>query len=68
MKENEEEKPKIFPLGDSALTIEFGNEISARLNNRVLKLADFFGNDDILYLREDLATGDLPKHSLGMNS
>ncbi len=42
MKENQEEKPKIFPLGDSELTIEFGNEISARVNNRVLKLANFF--------------------------
>ncbi len=42
MKENEEGKAKIFPLGDSALTIEFGNEISARLNNRVLNLANFF--------------------------
>ena len=37
-----EEKAKIFPLGDGALTIDFGNEISVRLNNRVLKLAGFF--------------------------
>lgn len=33
---------KIFPLGDSALTIEFGNQISRELNNSVQKLADFF--------------------------
>jgi inhibitor of KinA len=33
---------KIFPLGDDALTIEFGNEISLELNNQVLKLARFF--------------------------
>jgi len=33
---------KIFPLGDSALTVEFGNEISAALNNRALNLACFF--------------------------
>jgi len=33
---------KIFPLGDHALTIEFGNKISADLNNRVLNLARFF--------------------------
>ena len=33
---------KIFPLGDNALTIEFGNEISPELNNLVLKLAQFF--------------------------
>jgi len=33
---------KIFPLGDNALTVEFGNKISAELNNRVLSLAHFF--------------------------
>ncbi|CAN5587512.1 5-oxoprolinase subunit B [soil metagenome] len=33
---------KIFPLGDNALTISFGNEISPELNNRVLKLANYF--------------------------
>jgi inhibitor of KinA len=33
---------KIFSLGDSALTIDFGNEISVGLNNRVLKLAQIF--------------------------
>jgi inhibitor of KinA len=35
-------KHKIFPLGDSALTIEFGNQISRELNDSVLKAADFF--------------------------
>jgi inhibitor of KinA len=35
-------KNKIFPLGDAALTIEFGNEISLELNNRVIRLARFF--------------------------
>ncbi len=34
--------PKIFPLGDNALTIEFGNQISAETNDRVLMLARFF--------------------------
>ncbi len=33
---------KIFPLGDAALTIEFGSEISVELNNRVIQLARFF--------------------------
>lgn len=33
---------KIFALGDSALTVEFGNEISVETNNRVLRLAAFF--------------------------
>ena len=32
----------IFPLGDAGLTVEFGNEISAELNNRVINLAGFF--------------------------
>jgi len=32
---------KIFPLGESALTIDFGNEISLELNNKVLRLAGF---------------------------
>ncbi len=31
----------IFPLGESALNVNFGNEISLELNNKVLKLADF---------------------------
>lgn len=35
-------KHRIFPLGDSALTIEFGNLISVELNSQVLKLAQFF--------------------------
>ncbi len=35
-------KYKIFPLGDTALTIEFGSEISPELNNRVLQVAAFF--------------------------
>ena len=33
---------KIFPLGDASLTVEFGNEISAELNNRAINLAGFF--------------------------
>ncbi|MCY7375236.1 MAG: 5-oxoprolinase subunit PxpB [Pyrinomonadaceae bacterium] len=33
---------KIFTLGDNALTVEFGNEISAEMNNLVVRLADFF--------------------------
>lgn len=32
---------KIFPLGDSALTINFGNEVSIEVNELVLKLAQF---------------------------
>jgi inhibitor of KinA len=33
---------RIFPLGDSALTIEFGNVISVELNQRAIALSDNF--------------------------
>jgi inhibitor of KinA len=33
---------KIFPLGENALTIEFGNSISLELNRRVFNLAEYF--------------------------
>ena len=36
---------RIFPLGDSAATIEFGNEISVGLNNRSITLADHLIRD-----------------------
>ena len=35
----------IFPLGDSALTIDFGNVISPTINDRVRKLAAFFSRN-----------------------
>ncbi len=33
---------KIFPLGESALTIEFSNEISPEINDKVVNLAKYF--------------------------
>jgi inhibitor of KinA len=33
---------QIFPLGDNALTIEFGNEISLELNEKAVKLSQYF--------------------------
>jgi inhibitor of KinA len=33
---------KIFSLGDNALTIEFGNEISPALNEKAVKLSQYF--------------------------
>ncbi len=33
---------KIFPLGDNALTVEFGNVISFRLNNLAINLSSYF--------------------------
>ena len=39
---NKTMKHRIFPLGDNALTVEFGNEISVALNNRAVQTANFF--------------------------
>ncbi|HEX8197641.1 MAG TPA: 5-oxoprolinase subunit PxpB [Pyrinomonadaceae bacterium] len=36
------QKPKIFPLGDAAAIVDFGNQISAEINDRVLSLAKYF--------------------------
>lgn len=33
---------RIFPLGDSAVTIEFGNKISADINDKVIALSQYF--------------------------
>lgn len=33
---------RIFPLGDNALTVEFGNEISVALNDAAISLANYF--------------------------
>jgi inhibitor of KinA len=33
------ESPKIFPLGDNCVTIDFGNEISVELNTKAISLA-----------------------------
>jgi len=43
---------KIFPLGDRALTVEFGNKISAEINNRVLNLDDYFDKNPFPGLTE----------------
>jgi inhibitor of KinA len=37
-----DESIRIFPLGDSALTVEFGRRVSVDLNNRSIALADHF--------------------------
>jgi len=36
---------RIFPIGENALTVDFGSEISAELNDRVLSLAEFIGKN-----------------------
>ncbi len=38
------EVPKIFPLGDAALTIDFGNEISIKSNDKAIALCGYFEN------------------------
>lgn len=37
-----DESIRIFPLGDSALTVEFGRRVSVDLNKRAIALADHF--------------------------
>lgn len=37
-----DEYPRSFPLGDSALTVEFGNVINEQLNKRAIALAEYF--------------------------
>ena len=39
-----EKSIRIFPLGDSAITVEFGNTISPDLNRRAIALAEHFHN------------------------
>ena len=39
------ESYRIFPLGDSALTVEFGNVISPELNQKAIALADHIENN-----------------------
>ena len=37
--------PKIKPLSESAIVVEFGNEISEEINGRAIALADLLGHD-----------------------
>src|SRR5262249_2275858 len=39
--------------------IQYGNAFLQGLQAAALKPADFFGNDDVLYLMEDMATGEI---------
>lgn len=42
-----------------SVALQYGNAFSQGLQAAALKPADFFGNDDILYLMEDMATGEI---------
>jgi malate synthase len=42
-----------------SVAIQYANAFGQGLQAAALKPADFFGNDDVLYLMEDLATGEI---------
>jgi len=42
-----------------SVAMQYGNAFGQGLQAAALKPADFFGNDDILYLMEDMATGEI---------
>src|SRR5207245_10922764 len=39
--------------------LQYGNAFLVGLQAAALKPADYFGNDDVLYLMEDMATGEI---------
>ena len=43
---------RIFPLGNDALTVELGNEISGEMHGEVVRLADFFERNSFFGLVE----------------
>ena len=43
---------RIFPLGDNAITVEFGNEVSLELNRRAIALAKHFRSNPFTGLIE----------------
>ena len=42
-----------------SIALQYGNAFGQGMQAAALKPADFFGNDDILYLMEDMATGEI---------
>lgn len=42
-----------------SVAVQYGNAFGQGMQAAALKAADFFGNDDILYLMEDMATGEI---------
>jgi malate synthase len=42
-----------------SVALQYGNAFGRGLQAAALKPADFFGNDDILYLMDDMATGEI---------
>ena len=42
-----------------SVALQYGNAFGQGMQAAALKAADFFGNDEILYLMEDMATGEI---------
>lgn len=42
-----------------SVALQYGNAFSQGFQSAALKPADFFGDDDVLYLMEDMATGEI---------
>jgi malate synthase len=42
-----------------SVALQYGNAFEQGFQAAALKAADFFGNDDVLYLMEDMATGEI---------
>jgi len=42
-----------------SVALQYGNAFEQGMQAAALKAADFFGNDDVLYLMEDMATGEI---------
>jgi malate synthase len=42
-----------------SVALQYGNAFETGMQAAALKPADFFGNDDVLYLMEDMATGEI---------
>src|SRR5215475_11684499 len=42
-----------------SVALQYGNAFLVGLQAAALKSADYFGNDDVLYLMEDMATGEI---------
>ena len=42
-----------------SVALQYGNAFERGFQAAALKPADFFGNDDVLYLMEDMATGEI---------
>jgi malate synthase len=43
----------------TSVALQYGNAFLQGMQAAALKPADFFGNDDVLYLMEDMATGEI---------